>query len=557
MTSTAVARGAALALVLVALTVNLAGYPLLDPDEGRNGEIAREMAERGDLVRPRLNGLPYVDKPVLHFAATATALRVFGVNEFAARLPSLLFTLGTLGVVFWFARRWLGDRGAWMAVVATGAAPLTVGFARTVIFDATLTLFVTVALVGFYEAVERRVAGSDGWVWTTVAWLGIGAAVLTKGPIGIALPLMVAAPYAAWRRANVAVWTAVGPLAFATLVLPWVILVSRDVPDLVEYALVTETYHRLRSGLGRTGPLWYFIPILLAGTLPWSAALLAGWRSSRPMRREGGEPDHCTVFLLLWVLVPLVFFTLSQSKRPQYVLPLVPAVALLTARTWTQGIVPGAAVASTAIVAAGAVIGGAPAIVPHLLDLSPGIASAIPSAAFTLGGCTMAAGALLWLVRSRAAIALAVLALPAAAIPLASGRLMREIGRERSAAALASAVLPLLEPGSTVVAIETFPLSLPFYLRRTVLLATDAGRELTSNYLAARVYRWRDAPGTTLRPADWWYDALEECRVRVFVTRADDREARAVLEARLPLLIETRKHAAYGPCGRALLAAGG
>lgn len=557
MTSTALARWAAIALVLAGLTANLGSYPLLDPDEGRNAEIAREMSERGDLVRPRLNGLPYVDKPFLHFATIAVALRVFGVTEFAARLPSLLFTLGTLMVVYWFARRLFGNAGAWTAVVATGAAPLTLGFARTVIFDATLTLFVTVALVAFYEAVERRVAGLDAWVWTVLAWFGMGAAILTKGPIGLALPLMVAAPYAWWRRANVAVWTPAGPLACAALVLPWVVLASRDVPDLVEYALVTETAHRLTSGLGRTGPWWYFVPILLAGTLPWSAALVAGWRSSRLTSRDGAGRDHRTVFLLLWVLVPLVFFTLAQSKRPQYVVPLVPAMALLTARAWVGERVPGAAGASVTIIAVGAILTAAPAIVPRLLDVSPAIASAIPSAALLLGGCTIASGVLFWLVRSRAAAALAVLALPAAAIPIASARLMREIGRERSAAVMAKAILPLLEPGSTVVAIETYPLSLPFYLRRTIFVATDSGRELTSNYLALRVHRWRDAPGTTLRPRDWWRDALEDCRVRVFVTRADDRDARAVLEGRVPLLIETRKHAAYGPCGRTLLAGEG
>jgi 4-amino-4-deoxy-L-arabinose transferase-like glycosyltransferase len=570
------ARWSAIALVLVGLTANVAAYPLLDPDEGRNAEIAREMAESGDIVLPRLNGLPYPDKPVLHFAATAAALRLFGASEFAARLPSLVFTLGTLALVAWFGRRLFGSPGAWIAAVAMGTTPLTLGFARTVIFDATLTFFVVVALVAFYEATDRRTAGptdadagsgsparrpageaGDGWSWTVLAWAAIGCAILTKGPIGLALPLMIAAPYAAWRRVNAAVWTPVGPLACASLVLPWIIAIERQVPDLVEYAIVTETLQRLMTDrLQRTGPWWYFVPILLAGTLPWSAAVAAGWRSARPLRSPSGTRDHRTVFLLLWVLVPLVFFTLSQSKRPQYMLPMVPAVGLLAARVWIAGAVPGAWLAGLVIVAVGAAIAAAPAILPAALDLSSGIAATVPRTAVALGGVTVAAGALVWLLRSRAPAALAVLALPVAAIPFASRQLMTEIGRERSAAAIAEVIAPVLDPGSTVVAIRAFPLSLPFYLRRTILLATDSGRELTSTYLTERAHRWRNVPGTTLRPADWWRDALDDCRARVFVTRTDDRVTRAVLESRLPLLIETRKYAAYGPCGTAPLAAG-
>jgi hypothetical protein len=167
---------------------------------------------------------------------------------------------------------------------------------------------------------------------------------------------------------------------------------------------------------------------------------------------------------------------------------------------------------------------------------------------------TVTTGVLLWLFRSGREAALAALALPVAFIPLASRNLMTEVGRERSAATLAHAIAPLLEPKDQVVAVGTFPLSLPFYLRRTVLLATESGRELTSTYLADRWPLWSNMPGSTARPADWWRQALEDCRARVFVTRASDRQTRAVLEARLPLLIERRNQAAYGPCGALPLA---
>jgi hypothetical protein len=206
------------------------------------------------------------------------------------------------------------------------------------------------------------------------------------------------------------------------------------------------------------------------------------------------------------------------------------------------------------LITSGTVLAAAPAIVPRLLDVSPEVAAAIPGAALPLGIITVTTGVLLWLFRSGQEAALAALTWPVAMIPLVSQRLMTEVGRERSAAALAQAIVPFLGPKDNVVAVETFPLSLPFYLGRTVLLATESGRELTSTYLADRWPLWSNMPGSPARPADWWREAVEDCRARVFVTRASDRETRTVLEARLPLLIQTRRHAAYGPCGALPLA---
>jgi hypothetical protein len=136
--------------------------------------------------------------------------------------------------------------------------------------------------------------------------------------------------------------------------------------------------------------------------------------------------------------------------------------------------------------------------------------------------------------------------------PLGTG-LMRQIGRERSSAELAL-VIASAAPQAEVVAVGTFPLSLPFYLRQPVLLATATGRELTSNYLIRHVERWRRTAGSPLRPPDFWRQALEGCGYRVFVTAAADTITRAVLAARAPLLVETPKYAAYGPCGRNLAA---
>jgi 4-amino-4-deoxy-L-arabinose transferase-like glycosyltransferase len=555
---------ASLVIIVAGLAFRLDGYPLLDPDEGRNAEIAREMAESNDYLLPRLNGLPYLDKPVLYFAAQAAVMEVMGPTVFAARLPSLLFTLATLLVVAWFGRRLFGPTAGWLAAIATGATPLTLAFARTVIFDSALTFFVVLALAAFFVAAEQLEEAPPGrreavgW-WPTLAWSAIALGVLTKGPIALALPLMIAIPYVAWRRRWPAVIEPVGIAAFVALLLPWIIAVSRDTPDLLHYALITETFQRLTTDeLQRTGPIWYFLPIAVAGALPWSLVVFAGWRGIAVKDPDDQRSDRRVVFLILWVVVPLVFFSLSQSKRPQYVLPLIPAFGLLLAHLWAvpRPRLPGARAASGALAALGVLILAAPIVVPALLDLHPSIAREIAGTARWLGGITVAAALGTWFGAGKPGVAVLALSLPVPLIPMTSSRLMLAVGEDRSAAAVAAAIDEASTETTEVVAIQTYPLSLPFYLRRQLVVSTSDGSELTSNYIRQSFERWRRSSRSPFRPPDWWLDALINCdRPRVFLTATRNSRVRNILEARLPLLAASRKVAAYGPCGLRDLAA--
>jgi len=545
------------AVVLVGLTYNLDGYPLLDPDEGRNAEVAREMAESNDYVLPRLNGLPYVDKPVLYFGVGAAFMEVLGPTTLAARLPSLLFTLGTLTLLVWLGRRMLGPEGGWIAAVATAAMPLTLAFARTVIFDSTLTFFMVLSLLSFYQAIEAYADASGpsatreayGW-WIAGAWAAMALGVLTKGPIAIALPLMVIVPYSLWRRRLAAVVDSVALLLFIALVLPWVLAMSREVPGFLDHALVTETFKRLTTDeLRRTGPFWYFFPIVFAGALPWSLVAVSGWRKGAA-RDHGAQLDQRVVFLAVWVVVPLLFFTFSQSKRPQYVLPLMPPIGLLVAYLWTRfpDRLPGRHVAAVGLAASGFAVLAAPLIVPALLDVHSEVGATIPRTGVFLGLAGILAGAGTWYARTRPA-ALLALSVPAAAIPLSSTRLMSAIGHDRSSETVAAAIEQVMSESTEIVAIRTYPLSLPFYLRRTLTLATDDGRELTSNYLIDTYDRWAASAGSPFRDVDWWFDAMLRCeRPRVFLVSPSDTDVRDLLAERMNLLAEGRKVAAYGPC---------
>ena len=539
-------------LVVAALSYNLTGYPLLDPDEGRNAEVAREMAATGDYLHPRLNGLPYPDKPVVFFAAAAVFVRVLGPTELAVRLPALLFTLATLALLWWTGRRWFGTEAAWIAVIVAGASPLTLGFARTVIMDSALTLFVTAAIVAFVE--ERPVAG----------WIALAFGVLTKGPIALALPMMVVIPYVAWQKKARGLLDVVGILAFLAIVLPWVRSMADLAPGFLHHALVTETFLRLTTpALERTGPWWYFGPIIVAGSLPWSVVVLSGIRDL--VRRMGGWADGRMVLFLLWVVVPLVFFSLSQSKRPQYVLPLLVPIALMVAALWgrmsgsADGRMAGGRPTAASLGIIGLVLILGHWMIPGLIrGVSPGVAGAIPNTALLLGVICIVCGAAAWAVRGRLESTLLVLSLPVVSIPFVSRTLMREVGRDRSAAELAAAITASSPDNTEVVGIGAYPPSLPFYLGRLIIVATADGRELTSNYLTRSLDTWRRVPGSPLRPVDWWREALHECdRPRAFVARSGDGETRTILSGQLPVIAESRKYVVYGPCGRVDLAAVG
>jgi 4-amino-4-deoxy-L-arabinose transferase-like glycosyltransferase len=664
----ALATLASIIALVAAVSWGLGGYPLLDPDEGRNAEVAREMMAGGDFVLPRLDGLPYLDKPVLFFAADALSQRLLGAGEAAARLPALVFALATAALTAWFAGRLFGRRARWIAGVAALAAPLPIAFARTVIFDSALTFFMVVALCAFYLAIEARAAqrraapagaslagrraeaadplpaavgarpqqssarsgetlapteagrGSvtsarpleknvpGAWLgWTALAWAAMGLGVLTKGPVALAVPLLAAAPFAAFRRSSRAVWHPLGPALLALCVGPWVWAVSRRVPEFLHYVLFTETWQRVTTPeMNREGPIWFFIPCLLAGALPWSVLALAGWRRSWAPRgggRQLGRLDPPRLYLALWIVLPLVLFSLSHSKRPQYILPLMPAVAIMAAKVWVDaaeggdtaaapepaagepvaaagelaaiatvpgapafaGIVPGARAAVWTWLALAVLCAAGPAVLPRIHSIHSRLAhvSLLPptlvglAVAFSLGAALIFLGIRQARRRSpggtaAAALLLAGLVLPMAALPAVLLPLLAEIGSHRSSRAAAAAIAPHLSPGAEVVAVHAYPPSLPFYLRRTVLVATPRGRELTSNYVIAYFQKWiaADPRDTPLRPTDWWRGALAACdHPLVFVTWADDDADRhALAAAGLPLLVANDRMAAYGPC---------
>ena len=467
-----------LAVGVIALAMQLGSVPLMDADEGRNAEVAREMAETNDYVMPRLNGLPYLDKPVVYFAAEAAAWKCSGrrrrrrdCRRISSPWPRRRCCFSTRGVCGERTRRT-------STAIAFLSMPLTIAFARTVIFDSALTFFTTVALVAFHRAIEERNPR-----WSMLAWTAMGFAMITKGPVTFVLVLFVVIPYAFWRKAIGVVFPIFGVLLFLGVALPWVWGVSQVVPEFLRYVLVTETAARMATDeLKRTGPPWYFIPYVVAGALPWSIVAFA---SGKRLRR----PDPAVLYWLLAFGIPFLFFSLSQSKRPQYVLPLMVPIALLIARIWEEARTRAAAIVLAFL---GAVLLAASFFV-HRTKLKPEMMAVADETALAFGA-VFALGGLIALFAKRREVVLMALTLPAFALPLVSTPMLHAVAERRSTKSFVAELTPHLRPDTQIIGVEAFTGSLMFYLQRPITVVTEDANELTSNYLMRRYERFTSNP---------------------------------------------------------------
>jgi len=354
-----------------------------------------------------------------------------------------------------------------------------------------------------------------------LAWAAIGVGVITKGPVALALPLLVAIPFGIIRKRTSRIFPLLGLVVFVIVIAPWVWAISQAIPDFLRYVLVTETAQRLATkALKRTGPPWYFIPYLLGGALPWSFVLLG----TRVDRRDRGN-----LYLLLWLAIPFVFFSLSQSKRPQYILPLMPAVALLVARTWCAGGKRGTRIAAAVLVALGVVlIAGTP-----FVHLTQEFTAGARVSAYALGACALVGGLVAFAFVEKRWIALCALSLPMIAAPVAVNPLMEGIGSRRSAKAL----MAQMPPGD-VVGVEAYTGSMQFYLRRPIIVVTPDAEEFTSNYLIRHYDTFAGTPSMqrpSALPALFASD-------RSFIVRENDAKNRALLEQSGLRVIRTAPH---------------
>jgi 4-amino-4-deoxy-L-arabinose transferase-like glycosyltransferase len=508
----------AVAVAFGSLCFRLGYLPLIAPDEGRNAEVGREMMDNGAWLVPTYDGVAYLDKPAFYFKLVALSLAVGGCNETAARLPSAAFGVALVVMVFFFCRKVYGNRCGYLAATVLAATPLYLANARTVIFDMALAFFVCGAIFAGYLAETDDPGARRRWYLLGAASAGL--ATLVKGPVGFLIPVLVLLVYyrvdrrrGAWKR----LLAPLNLLVFFAITLPWFVGLCLVRPDFLHYGLVEETLQRFVSAktFHRGEPVYFYLIVIASTFFPWSLllpeAMVAGWR-------ERWARHSADRLCLVWSITVVVFFSISQSKLPGYILSVTVSCGILVARLIEAALaVPdgrparllcratGVFALACLVVAAAAVAGAS-----HLQALARPLR--IPAAdAERLGrqvlplilllGALSAAGWVAWRRRS-AAVAFVCLALFA---PLGANLgvgVLHVIYDAKSGRRIAQALAHL--PAKTeLVCLECFPNGLPFYLRRGMTLVSRDGRELTSNYILyslAQVGRW---PGQIIPLAEF------------------------------------------------------
>jgi len=309
---------------------NLGYRHLVKPDEGRYAEIPREMVESGDWLTPRLNGYKYFEKPPLQYWVTAAAFAAFGQSEWAARLwPGLTGFLGVL-LVFWAGERLFAPPAGLCGAAVAASCALYAAVGHILTLDMALTFFISASVFAFAVAQQDSGEG-ERRRWMLLAWAAAALAVMTKGLIGIVLPMGAVAAYVLlhrdWRLLS-RLHLIQGGFLFLAIAAPWFIAVSLANPEFARFFFIHEHFERFATREhGRYQPVWYFVPVLLAGILPWIVGLFpALGRAWTRVPEIRFQPRR---FLLLWCVVVFAFFSASDSKLGSYILPIFPALALL------------------------------------------------------------------------------------------------------------------------------------------------------------------------------------------------------------------------------------
>jgi 4-amino-4-deoxy-L-arabinose transferase-like glycosyltransferase len=347
-----------LATLYVCYFTHLGSIGLIGPDEARYAWIARDMAQTGDWVTPRLYGQPWFEKPPLYYWGSAITFKLFGVTETAARLPSAVSALlGTLTVA-WLALRLYGSETArWLLLLLPTTVGM-IGFSHAAATDMPFTGMLTVAMVAAAvllglipcegpmqvepDTSVRRFTSLTSFISPLFGFF-LGLAVLAKGPVAIVLcggPIFFWALFTKhWRDARRVLHPA-GIASFFITSLPWYVLCARHNPDFLRVFFIEHNFKRfLTPEFQHIQPFWFYAEIILIGFLPWTASLL--WALIAGCRRwlQTGHLSAPMCFLLCWCGFCAVFFTVSRSKLPGYILPAFPAIGLILSRSAT-GLVP-------------------------------------------------------------------------------------------------------------------------------------------------------------------------------------------------------------------------
>jgi 4-amino-4-deoxy-L-arabinose transferase-like glycosyltransferase len=319
------------------LFYGLGALGLVGADEPRYAQVAREMLERMDWVTPTLQGKAWLEKPPLYYWEAMLAFRIAGVSDWAARLPAAFDALLLTAGIYFFLRRFRPGYEFDGALITASCAGV-VGFAHAAATDMPLTACFAIAMISWYAWYESR-----SRIYLAAFYFFLALGTLAKGPVAPALAAVIIFLFLAlrrhWRVVLRTLWVP-GIALYFVVALPWYIAVQLRNPEFFRVFILEHNLARFSTGVyHHPQPFWFYLPVFLLAMMPWTLVLIvAVVERFRLAWSEGKEAfssleDSWALFLLIWMVVPIVFFSASQSKLPGYIVPAVPAGALLVAES--------------------------------------------------------------------------------------------------------------------------------------------------------------------------------------------------------------------------------